>query len=327
MFMENTLPSCSSLRLVADQQVLPPFLYESNAMHRLFSCEACDRAFKSQTSLDEHYRGSPNHPNCFVCGRGFKNQDLCDAHHDEAHPRVVCSICRITMYEHELPQHLKESPRHPTCELCTDALGFESDAEFSLHCKTMHAESYCIKCRRVFTNAKGHYLDSVVHPKCEWCQDPVGFAGEREYTEHVKAVHFGAMKFPAPTPSMLSFPYPHVNEQEKANEAMVHNLIEESPRTAIARPQFIFNPFDDDDNTCIEAPTTSGRRLSVPTRGSPPSLSCRHCFASPCRETTATMCGHVFCKGCITESVASTSRCPACGEMTLLYMLFKLHLN
>ncbi|PBK59246.1 hypothetical protein ARMSODRAFT_983202 [Armillaria solidipes] len=95
-------------------------------------CEACERAFKSQASLDEHYCGSPNHPNCFVCGRGFKTQDLCDAHHDEAHPCVVCSICRITMYEHELLQHLKDSPRHPTCELCTDALGFESDAEFSL---------------------------------------------------------------------------------------------------------------------------------------------------------------------------------------------------
>ncbi len=36
------------------------------------------------------------------------------------------------MYEHELPQHLKDSPRHPTCELCPDALGFESDVEFSL---------------------------------------------------------------------------------------------------------------------------------------------------------------------------------------------------
>ncbi|KAK0192046.1 hypothetical protein F5146DRAFT_1189288 [Armillaria mellea] len=296
---------------------------KGNAIYRLFSCESCERPFKSQTSLDEHYRGSPNHPNCFVCGRGFKNQDLCDTHHDEAHPRVVCFLCRITMYEDELPQHLKESPRHPTCELCPEALGFENDAEFSLHCEMTHAESYCVKCHRVFDNVKGHYLESVIHPKCGWCQDPVGFSGEKEYTE---ASHPGY----AFRGREASFQYRHINEQEKANEAMVHNLVEESPQmstTTIAQPQFIFNPFDDDDKTCIKAPTASGSQLSVPTRNSPPSLRCRHCFANPCRETTAIMCGHVFCKGCITKSVASTSRCPVCGEMTLLYMLVKLHLN
>ncbi|KAK0232626.1 hypothetical protein IW262DRAFT_1487116 [Armillaria fumosa] len=328
--MENNLLSCRSLRLVADQQAFPPFLYESNAIYRLFSCEACERAFKSQTSLDEHYRGSPNHPNCIVCGRGFKNMDSCNTHHDEAHPRVVCSICRITMYEHELSQHLKDSPRHPTCELCPDALGFESDAEFSMHCQTTHAESYCVKCHRVFDDVKVHYLESVVHPKCERCQDPVGFADEMERTQHVQAMHYGALKLREPTPSMLSFSYPHINEQEKANKVMVHNLIEESPQastTTIARPQFVFNPFGDDDKTRIKALITSDKQLSVLTCSGVPSLQCRHCFANPCHETTATMCGHVFCKRCITEIIASTSRCPACGEKTLLYMLFKLHLN
>ncbi|KAK0199548.1 hypothetical protein DFS33DRAFT_227135 [Desarmillaria ectypa] len=178
--------------------------------HRLFSCEDCERAFKSQTSLDEHYRGSPNHPNCFVCGRGFRNQDLCDTHHDDVHPRVTCFICRITMYEHELSQHLKDSPRHPTCELCPDTPGFEGDAEFTLHCKTTHAESYCVKCRRVVSDVKEHYSDSVVHPKCEWCQEPVGFAGEREYIEHVKTMHFCAMRFQSYATSMKSLRYPYM---------------------------------------------------------------------------------------------------------------------
>ncbi|KAK0506728.1 hypothetical protein EDD18DRAFT_1325873 [Armillaria luteobubalina] len=248
-------------------------------VYRLFSCEACEREFKSQTSLDEHYRGSPNHPNCFVCGRGFKNMDLCDTHHDEAHPRVVCSTCRITMYEHELSRHLKDSPRHPTCQFCPDALGFESDAEFSIHCQTMHAESYCVKCRRVFDDIKAHYLESVVHPKCERCQDSVGFADEMERTQHIQVMHSEALKV-EPTPSLLRISYPHINEQEKANEIMVHSLIGESPNastTSIARSKFVFSPFGDDDRVL-------------------PSLQCRHCFANPCHETTATMCGHVFCK-------------------------------
>ncbi|KAK0199547.1 hypothetical protein DFS33DRAFT_1367777 [Desarmillaria ectypa] len=115
---------------------------------------------------------------------------------------------------------------------------------------------------------------------------------------------------------------------------MVRNLVEEPPSTA--RPQFIFNPFDDDNNCIGNASVTFSTRPSLPVSVSGNtlpnshrviSLHCRSCMANPCRETTATTCGHVFCKRCITEKVASTSRCPACGEMTLLYMLFKMHLD
>ncbi|KAK0434723.1 hypothetical protein EV421DRAFT_1717297 [Armillaria borealis] len=155
----------------------------------LFPCRSCTRTFRSQTSLDEHYRGSPNHPTCPVCGRGFRTRALCNAHHDDAHPRVLCSVCHLLLYKHELPQHFKDSPRHPTCNLCT--LGFKGDVEFTSHCKTIHADSYCLQCCCMFDDLKGHYKNSIMHPKCMLCNGEVGFSGESEYTDVSPYLSFG----------------------------------------------------------------------------------------------------------------------------------------
>ncbi|KAK0435820.1 uncharacterized protein EV420DRAFT_1592140 [Desarmillaria tabescens] len=56
-------------------------------------------------------------------------------------------------------------------------------------------------------------------------------------------------------------------------------------------------------------------------------LHCRLCGTNPCRDTTATMCGHIFCNNCIVHAVISTSSCPVCNNPTLLYCLFKLDLT
>ncbi|KAF9493037.1 hypothetical protein BDN71DRAFT_1591294 [Pleurotus eryngii] len=49
-----------------------------------------------------------------------------------------------------------------------------------------------------------------------------------------------------------------------------------------------------------------------------PRLHCRICNRNPCVDMTATMCGHIFCYGCITDCVMKTSRCPTCLTPTLL---------
>ncbi|KAF8838954.1 hypothetical protein BDN67DRAFT_825710 [Paxillus ammoniavirescens] len=56
-------------------------------------------------------------------------------------------------------------------------------------------------------------------------------------------------------------------------------------------------------------------------------LHCRICRRDPCEEMTATICGHIFCKRCITQAVVAKSECPVCKSATLLYCLFKLDLS
>lgn len=38
-----------------------------------YDCDQCHKKFPSSFSLNDHYRGSPVHPNCVRCGRGFKD--------------------------------------------------------------------------------------------------------------------------------------------------------------------------------------------------------------------------------------------------------------
>jgi len=56
-------------------------------------------------------------------------------------------------------------------------------------------------------------------------------------------------------------------------------------------------------------------------------LHCRICLRDPCEDMTATICGHLFCKRCITQAIVAKSECPVCQSATLLYCLFKLDLS
>ncbi|KAL5504370.1 hypothetical protein ACEPAH_8444 [Sanghuangporus vaninii] len=56
-------------------------------------------------------------------------------------------------------------------------------------------------------------------------------------------------------------------------------------------------------------------------------LRCRICQLDPCKEVTATFCGHIFCHECITREIMESSKCPVCSAPTLLYCLFKLDLS
>lgn len=57
------------------------------------------------------------------------------------------------------------------------------------------------------------------------------------------------------------------------------------------------------------------------------SFHCRVCRADPCRDVTATACGHIFCYDCIAEEVRTTARCPVCDAALMLFSLLKLDVS
>ncbi|KAJ3874798.1 hypothetical protein F5051DRAFT_472692, partial [Lentinula edodes] len=73
-------------------------------------------------------------------------------------------------------------------------------------------------------------------------------------------------------------------------------------------------------SSTIESPLSASTVAAV-------SLHCRLCMRDPCIDPTATMCGHIFCGNCITESVIVSPRCPVCEHALLLYCLFRLDLS
>ncbi|KAG2137405.1 uncharacterized protein EDB93DRAFT_765057 [Suillus bovinus] len=75
-------------------------------------------------------------------------------------------------------------------------------------------------------------------------------------------------------------------------------------------------PFQQDENDGADVPPAQPNGQSA--------LYCRICLRDPCDDTTATMCGHVFCNRCIIDAVMARSACPVCTAPTLLYCLFRL---
>ncbi|KAJ7585693.1 hypothetical protein C8J56DRAFT_892389 [Mycena floridula] len=64
------------------------------------------RPFRTLEALEEHYRGSPGHPNCKECGRGFVDRRRLQTHVMEHHRALMHKRC-------------------PLCnELCVDARSF-----------------------------------------------------------------------------------------------------------------------------------------------------------------------------------------------------------
>src|SRR5919205_205256 len=50
-----------------------------------YDCVPCNKSFHAPFALEDHYRGSQNHPNCVRCGRGFLDiaarEEVCFSSH------------------------------------------------------------------------------------------------------------------------------------------------------------------------------------------------------------------------------------------------------
>ncbi|KAI9458852.1 hypothetical protein BJY52DRAFT_1267523 [Lactarius psammicola] len=69
------------------------------------------------------------------------------------------------------------------------------------------------------------------------------------------------------------------------------------------------------------------QRAAAATPDARSSFYCRACQVDPCREITATACGHVFCNACIVEEVRENARCPVCNAAVLLFALLRLDVS
>ncbi|KAI0360407.1 hypothetical protein OH77DRAFT_679902 [Trametes cingulata] len=69
--------------------------------------------------------------------------------------------------------------------------------------------------------------------------------------------------------------------------------------------------------TAVPAVEVSAAGAKAPPQGKV-SWHCRFCRISACVVPIATVCGHIFCKTCITREVALSGCCPVCRKMFLL---------
>ncbi|KAL1744163.1 hypothetical protein HDZ31DRAFT_64366 [Schizophyllum fasciatum] len=106
--------------------------------------------FNTPEALEDHYRGSLSHPNCWRCGKGYLNEELMMEHHDAAHPNEMCQMCgghRI-VYQDQQKKHWQQSRWHPTCERCGE--GFYNSLAVLRHLRAGCGRETCEACGKVF---------------------------------------------------------------------------------------------------------------------------------------------------------------------------------
>ncbi|THU77176.1 hypothetical protein K435DRAFT_702967 [Dendrothele bispora CBS 962.96] len=138
---------------------------------RKLACKICTRWFRDLLSLDEHYRGSPTHPNCPRCiHKGFFDEKALNNHLNCQHASIRCDPCaRIFTSEKVLEEHLLSSSRHPACQSCKT--GFKKEDDY--HLVFDHTDSFCERCRRFFETQEAltkHWATSHAHSCCEICK-------------------------------------------------------------------------------------------------------------------------------------------------------------
>ncbi|TFK28559.1 hypothetical protein FA15DRAFT_43299 [Coprinopsis marcescibilis] len=107
-----------------------------------FDCETCERSYKQIFALEDHYRGSPRHPNCPRCGKGFRDEQEMEQHRKTAHTKIACGPCGGELiYEDQdsLERHYAASKNHPSCAQCPK--GFLDDDLLQEHVSSEHTET------------------------------------------------------------------------------------------------------------------------------------------------------------------------------------------
>ncbi|KAF9530012.1 hypothetical protein CPB83DRAFT_196651 [Crepidotus variabilis] len=186
-------PFCS----ICDRRFVSQTAYDAHmaAKHPpTYDCLTCSKSFHAPFALEDHYRGSQNHPNCVRCGRGFFDEGAREEHLLTAHPKFPCGPCGgILVYEDALEQHYSDSPHHPSCMQC--GKGFKDDSAYAEHIAEIHADLHCKSCKTSFDHAEAtqaHFWSSSSHPKCDQCS--LGFEDNEARESHIEMVH-------APTPT------------------------------------------------------------------------------------------------------------------------------
>ncbi|KAH9941115.1 uncharacterized protein BXZ73DRAFT_88305 [Epithele typhae] len=241
-------------------------------------CSLCDKYFMDIESRARHLLHATNHPKCEKCNRYFANRNSLRNHYVISHRHHYCRTCDIDFEtEAGLETHLRFAAVHR--DDSEDDYVDDEDVDDSY--EGWEDEEG----RRLFPDADDAYpdvpvmFDDQTDPEDEyWDEDDQPPPEDDNYTGW------------APVPRSEA-DNPPASVEKSPDPSQPSTTI-----TSSARPHK------------VAGPTSSGSdEDTTPTL----SLDCTICLEQ-IRGPTATHCGHIFCRGCITEALEVKKMCPVC---------------
>ncbi|KAF8136921.1 hypothetical protein EV363DRAFT_642341 [Boletus edulis] len=319
--------------------------------HPVVVCWDCDGIVVETHSLELHYAESSAHPTCAYCGVGKRNTADMNEHFRRVHPSTA---------EKERPPGgnvTASADREDTMRQQLEAL-LPSDAEIGGPLGGPGGEPQSTPLQTESSLSLfplPHIDDEAGKPTIVNGEDAFPSPTPSEHGSDTSRIEIPASKVtitatnndtrplsPASSDSTRSFSDLSTRNSPSSlsSNSVVFVSVDGIPEyirdnRAILVATSAGSPLRVSSSSLVVSLDTSGSTGARETRVSTPPktgtgtyrLHCRICLVDPCEDMTATICGHLFCKRCITQAVVGKSECPVCGSATLLYCLFKLDLS
>ncbi|KAJ7885164.1 hypothetical protein B0H14DRAFT_1367337 [Mycena olivaceomarginata] len=302
------------------------------AEHPEYRCTLCTRQFHTKDELKAHLNTSDLHPKCTQCKFGFMDDGALD--------------------EHLVAEHLSLETAFP--KPSKDLLAIEGPPANTRRSKASDLPPPGWEANAMWASTKNQVVPAPFAMEPWVSSTALISVRPRPLPDNVSPGGFSLSKS-----SVRGIEAPPARLFERAKTAADQNLVQ--------RPQVAFRPLGEtpmrneqvesyqslSSRTVVTTPVPSFKTISPQSSNSSFSTAsftelsdsssnsnngskgtvvpgvgvrCMVCRGR-CMEPMATMCGHVFCKNCITKRVMQTPACPRCDAPTLLYSLFRLHLD
>ncbi|KIK81504.1 hypothetical protein PAXRUDRAFT_832802 [Paxillus rubicundulus Ve08.2h10] len=314
--------------------------------HPVVVCWDCDGAVIEQDSLELHYAVSPDHPSCPFCRVGKRTRDDMDEHiknhhatelHDSASSEHVVSQSdeqvatdgssnatgddesALAAKQLTVDNVLGQGTSLESKPMSIQDSSFSRHKELELHTSPLQTEP-SLSLTPLSTPPRSRQEADASFTSGTVRASPSPRPSEHSSTGGIvtSETRSASPRSSARTESFYNLSTP--NSPLSPSESIVHVSAEGIPAHVRENRAYL---------VATSAPsgylttTVAGPSTSTTTQR----LHCRICLRDPCEDVTATICGHIFCKRCITQAVVAKSECPVCGSATLLYCLFKLDLS
>ncbi|KAJ7264860.1 hypothetical protein B0H12DRAFT_212016 [Mycena haematopus] len=299
------------------------------AEHPECRCTQCLRQFNSQKELQDHFDASDFHPKCLKCGKvGFRNDASLNEHIAEMH--VLSPPMEVAALAQPFKDLLAIEAPPATSRLSRTSLPLPGKEANALWNSTEN--------RVVPPIPLEPWMASTAFISSD--KGDVSMPGGRNLSQMgteqnfvpCSQIAFRSLSETATIRTDQSESYKSRSSNGSVASTTTSVFSDHIPKTI--SPQSSTSSFSsfvdlgEGSSSAISGSMMQGQSVTSPRSVVIPA-ACVRCLVCKgrCIEPTATFCGHVFCNNCITQRIAKTAACPQCAKPTLLYCLFRLHLD
>ncbi|OCH87139.1 hypothetical protein OBBRIDRAFT_176561 [Obba rivulosa] len=289
--------------------------------HRIVHCDPCSTSFPSDQK-QHHFDTSPKHPKCTRCKIGFET-DRCFVEHQALKHQITQYVPYRS--SNALYDRYKDSTTHPYYATC--ALSF-AESDIYEKCAAVKQSS------QMWASCPQQGLEQNVKTVASDSQPDIAISKVAVSVPSTVYLHHRSRCDEVVANVSLIAPQSIQSSADVAASLQANLSVSDSKQLPSVPPSCKDRapPLERGESSQDSGDHSNGAYISIlkneevyaeqpitaPTTPKQSIWHCSICQQTPCREPTATMCGHVFCHDCIITELATNHQCPVCKKLMLV---------